>query len=191
MFHSVTFWVESAWLAVCLYWLATWSRVKPTIRSEGTGSRTLQIFLVCCFAVLMFGRSRMPAFLETQLVPRSTMAAAIGIAVCMAGALLAIVARSQLGGNWSAAVTIKQGHELIHTGPYALVRHPIYFGLLVAAAGTAIAYGQVRDWVALLVLTVAFRLKQLKEEQLLIESFGQQYRDYQQRVRSALIPFLL
>ncbi len=191
MFHGISFWIESVWLVICLYWLATSAGVKSTARREGAGSRTLQIVLLCGVAILMFTRWPLPGPLEGQLVAQTTASASIGLAICIIGAAIALTARSYLGGNWSAAVTIKQGHELIRSGPYAWVRHPIYFGLLIAAAGTAIAFGQVRDWVALLVLTLAFRLKQLKEEQLLIETFGQQYRAYRQAVRNAMIPFVL
>ena len=62
------------------------------------------------------------------------------------GLLFAVWAREHLGSNWSRSVTIKQGHELITTGPYAVVRHPIYTGILAGFLGTAIALSQVRGF---------------------------------------------
>ncbi len=59
------------------------------------------------------------------------------------------VARAWLGGNWSAEVTLKQGHELVRDGPYALVRHPIYTGVLLALTGTAVAVGNWRAIIGL------------------------------------------
>lgn len=61
----------------------------------------------------------------------------------MTGLLLALWSRFVLGRNWSAAVTVKQGHSLVRNGPYAIVRHPIYSGFLLALLGTAIARGTV------------------------------------------------
>lgn len=188
---GIRFWIEMVWLAICLNWIITALRVKPVFRKEGHATRFLQLSLLFLVAVLMFSQRPLPAFFEIQAVPRSTLSAIAGMALAVAGAAIAIAARHRLGGNWSATVTIKRGHELVRSGPYALVRHPIYFGLLICALGTAIALGQSRDLIALPVLVAAFRIKQLKEEQMLIETFGDQYREYRQAVRSAMIPFLL
>jgi len=97
-------------------------------------------------------------------------------------------ARVFLGANWSATVTIKQDHEIIRSGPYALVRHPIYSGLLLGMLGTAIAIGEMRGLVGLVFL--GWWLKLQTEEQFLVEQFGTQYLKYRQETK-ALIPFVL
>jgi protein-S-isoprenylcysteine O-methyltransferase Ste14 len=84
-------------------------------------------------------------------------------------------------------VTIKEGHELITGGPYAVVRHPIYTGLLVALTGTAMAIGELRALLAVAIASFAFWRKLLLEEQWMREQFGEQYQAYCRRV-SALLP---
>lgn len=129
--------------------------------------------------------------LDRRILPGAEGCALAGLMATAAGALVAIVARMYLGANWSGRATIKEGHELIRWGPYALVRHPIYSGLLLAAAGTAIASGEIRSLLALPALLAAFGLKIRAEERLLSEAMGESYLAYRQAVRSAIIPFVL
>jgi protein-S-isoprenylcysteine O-methyltransferase Ste14 len=102
-------------------------------------------------------------------------------------------ARVRLGSNWSAMVTVKQDHELILRGPYAVVRHPIYSGFLLALAGTAIAVGEIRAFIGLGVAFIGFFLKSAAEERFMREEFSEfsdEYARYSQRVKR-LIPFIL
>jgi protein-S-isoprenylcysteine O-methyltransferase Ste14 len=85
-------------------------------------------------------------------------------------------------------VTLKEGHELIRSGPYAYVRHPIYTGLLVALLGTAVACGELRALIGLAVVAAAFVRKLRIEERFMRESFPEQYARYSSEV-PALIPF--
>ena len=99
-----------------------------------------------------------------------------------------IVARcSGSCSNWSGRVTVKEGHELTVAGPYAIVRHPIYTGLLLAALGTGITIGEARCILGLALLILAFIAKIGQEEQLMLEIFPQAYPTYRLRVK-ALIP---
>ena len=82
------------------------------------------------------------------------------------------MARAWLGGNWSAEVTLKQGHELVRDGPYALVRHPIYTGVLVALIGTAVAVGNGRAIIGLALVAAGFVRKLVIEERFMSEQFG-------------------
>ena len=107
-----------------------------------------------------------------------------------AGLGFAVWARRCLGRNWSGIVTVKQGHELIRSGPYALVRHPIYTGLLLAILGTASAIGEWRGLIAFVLITAGFVLKLRIEEDFISETFGEQYARYRAEV-PALIPFIV
>lgn len=107
----------------------------------------------------------------------------------MAGVIFAIWARIALGTNWSGFVTVKQNHELIRSGPYALVRHPIYAGITVAVLGTAIFDGEMRGIVLIIATIPALLYKINLEEQFMTEQFGSEYVDYRETTKT-LVPFL-
>jgi len=113
----------------------------------------------------------------------------VGVALNFAGLLFTVWARVHLGRNWSGAVTLKQDHELITSGPYRIVRHPIYTGLLLAFAGLAVARGEWRSILGLVIMALSFWLKLRIEERLMVEQFGSAYETYRRRV-NALIPFV-
>lgn len=113
----------------------------------------------------------------------------LGAAVTLAGLLFAVWAREHLGRNWSSAVTIKHDHELITTGPYAVVRHPIYTGILAGFLGLAIAISQVRCFVVVVLIFLGFWAKFSIEEQWMRSQFGETYAGYVQRT-AALVPYL-
>jgi protein-S-isoprenylcysteine O-methyltransferase Ste14 len=112
------------------------------------------------------------------------------LALTLAGAGFAIWARAYLGRNWSAIVTIKEDHRMVRSGPYALVRHPIYSGFLLALLGSALALGEVRGLVAVALAFLAWWFKSRLEEQFMEQRFGAEYAVYKRRVK-ALIPFVL
>jgi protein-S-isoprenylcysteine O-methyltransferase Ste14 len=99
-------------------------------------------------------------------------------------------ARVHLGRNWSAVAAVKEGHELIISGPYRVARHPIYTGLLIAFVGVAVINGEWRAVLGVVVMVWAFWRKLRIEERLMLEQFGSEYQAYRQRV-AALIPFVL
>lgn len=92
-----------------------------------------------------------------------------------------IWARRTLGRNWSANVQIKQDHELITAGPYRFVRHPIYTALILMFAGNAIVVGDVRGIIAVVIVTLSFWRKYLKEEAFMRQEFGERYEQYRQK----------
>jgi len=113
-----------------------------------------------------------------------------GAAVTAGGLLFAVWARRHLGKNWSQAVMLKEGHELITSGPYALVRHPIYTGLLLAFVGCAVARGEWRGLLAVALVFVALWRKLRLEEKWMRAQFGESYEAYSRRV-AALVPHVI
>jgi protein-S-isoprenylcysteine O-methyltransferase Ste14 len=103
--------------------------------------------------------------------------------------LLAVWARRHLGRNWSAEVRIAVDHELVRTGPYRLLRHPIYTAMLGMFLGTAIASSQFHALLGLAALVVAYLRKTRLEDHILAQAFGADYNAYH-RHTWALVPLL-
>jgi protein-S-isoprenylcysteine O-methyltransferase Ste14 len=112
-----------------------------------------------------------------------------GFVLTVAGLGLALWARFDLGRNWSALVEMKEDHQLICGGPYAIVRHPIYSGFMMATLGTAIAAGEFHGLIAFVMILLAWGYKSRLEEKALIGQFGAKYVEYRRRVKG-LIPFV-
>jgi protein-S-isoprenylcysteine O-methyltransferase Ste14 len=116
--------------------------------------------------------------------------ASSGALLGLAGVAVIVRSRAELGPAWSLAPKADQGTELVTTGPYRLVRHPIYFGFLLFAMGEALAFG---SWPAVMIVlscmapTFAWRAR--AEETLLSRTFGDRYAAYRQRTRM-IIPYL-
>lgn len=180
------------WLALGIYWLLAAITAKRAARTQSPGSRFLQIVPEIVAFCLLFGRWEWwPAWLRWRLVPESSLAVAwLGLALTVAGIGFALWARLFLGRNWSGRVTIKEEHELIQSGPYALVRHPIYSGFLLAVLGTALVQGHVRSLLAFPFALLGWSFKLRLEESFMAQQFGNAYLEYKRRVK-ALVPFVV
>ena len=123
-----------------------------------------------------------PLFTPTLILGwASALLTAIGIG-------FAIWARVNLGRNWSSRPTVKEQHELVTTGPYAYVRHPIYSGIMLAALGTALVTSIFGIGV-LVFISITFALRMHKEEKIMLELFPEQYPEYQKHTKR-LVPFV-
>ena len=180
--------ILALWLAWALYWLISALSNTATARRESLASRLSYVLPALVAAVLIGGRHFHWAWLDARLWPRSLAAYWIGVALLAAGLAFSVWARVHLGRNWSGLVTVKEGHELIRTGPYAYVRHPIYTGLIVAVLGTAIASGTVRAMLGVAIVVALFLYKLRIEEAFMRETFPDQYPGYAASV-PRLIPF--
>jgi protein-S-isoprenylcysteine O-methyltransferase Ste14 len=128
--------------------------------------------------------------LKLRFFPSDLWIAYVGIALSFLGAGISIWARYCIGEYWSARVTLKEDHQLIRSGPYAYVRHPIYTGMLIACLGTALVVGEWRGVLAVGLLLAAHSRKALREEAMLTRAFGEQYTLYRQST-GFLFPRLL
>ena len=175
------------WAIFGWVWLIAWIRTKPTQERAPLSFRFLYGVPVAIASYLMFNDNAALRWGGAQFVPRTPLIQSAGILLTAAGIAFAIWARFYLGQNWSSAVSIKVGHQLIRTGPYQWVRHPIYSGLLVALLGTALARGKLISLVALPLFFLGFWTKSRMEEQFMRKTFGQEYEDYSQST-GALVP---
>ena len=179
--------VAILWLAWLAYWFVAARNVKATRRRESHASRLGHVLLSVLAAALLAFRGQPLHWLDERFLPDTVVAYWLGLLMVVAGLAFAVWARHDLGRNWSGTVTVKQDHELIRSGPYRLVRHPIYTGLLLAILGTAIAFGEWRGLLAFALLTGSLLLKLRVEERFMSESFPKEYARYRAEV-PALIP---
>lgn len=178
--------IEYPWEAVGLVWLAAGAFTKRTVRSQAVGIRIFYL------ALIALGFTLLSSYLAQGWLGRRFLTAnqsldVAGLVVTIAGCAFAIWARLALGSNWSGKATVKANHELVTSGPYAVARHPIYTGLLLAVVGTALAEGEWHGLLACVLILLAFIVKMSQEERLMMQTFPAAYPAYRLRVK-ALIP---
>lgn len=178
----------TAWIAFGMYWFVSAFQVKKALRSESLPTRIFYLALVY-FTVFLAVRAGVHHGYFWHAPSRFSLRFFVGAILLLAGLGFAVWARVHLGEYWSGRVQLKEGHRLIRTGPYQLVRHPIYTGILTGFLGTVVAVGNERGMVGFLLLTVLFVLKSRREERLMISAFGEEYIEYRKHV-PAFVPFL-
>lgn len=125
-----------------------------------------------------------PRLLHTGPMPQW-----LGVGLCLAGFAFAFWARWHLGRNWGMPMSLRQGHELVTSGPYTYVRHPIYTGIMLAMIGSAVTLGLF--WLALFALYFVFFIFSARtEEKMMLAQFPDAYPAYRRRTKM-LIPFVL
>ena len=176
------------WLAWAALWTVAAFTTKATRWQESLGSRARHDipFLICI--VLLTVPGALPAILRTRFLPMGSQLALFGSLVVAAGLGLAVWARWHLGQNWSSTVTLKEGHTLVQSGPYRIIRHPIYTGLLLALIGTAAAIDEWRGAIAIACAFIGVGWKIRVEEERMRRTFPQ-YEQYR-KATSALVPLL-
>jgi protein-S-isoprenylcysteine O-methyltransferase Ste14 len=178
------------WLMWALYWRIQSRSVKTNVWAESVRSRLMHV-VPMVVAVLLLILPALPVLgLDQRFLPWSLAIFWVGFLLAAAGLLFTVWARRHLATNWSGDVTLKADHELIMSGPYALVRHPIYSGLLLGFVGSAVALGEWRGIVAVVLVGMAQWRKLRMEERGMRQLFGERYLSYERRV-SALIPFVV
>lgn len=179
----------AVWVAFVIYWLIKAFNTKKTQRLEPAVSRILRA-LTIIVAIVLLSTTWIPLpWLYRPLWRQGFWSFWLGAALTVSGLLFAVWAREHLGRNWSRSVTIKQDHELITTGPYAVLRHPIYTGILTGLLGLAIALSEARGFVVFVLFFLVFWAKFRMEEQWMRSQFGETYARYVHRT-AALVPYL-
>jgi protein-S-isoprenylcysteine O-methyltransferase Ste14 len=177
------------WAVFGVLWFLPAIFGKRTLKQQTPGSRILQLVWLVAAYVLFANQDLGWDLLNRRIVPAGMRATAAGYGLLAAGMLFALWARVFLGRNWSSNVTLKQNHTLVRSGPYRIVRHPIYTGLLVALLGTAIALGPLRCFLGVVLAAIAWKYKSITEETFMVQQFGDQYRAYQTEVKG-LVPYI-
>lgn len=178
------------WAGFFIYWwtsaLLNWTPFKRAPSRFGF----LTTMAVPAGVILVAFALVAPDLYTARVLPGLLPVAITGLLVTILGIGFAVWARVHLGKNWSSRPAIHENHTITRTGPYAIVRHPIYTGILTGILGTAIATGALLAFVTLFVIFVLFLIKIRMKEQFLLEEFGEDYERYRGEVR-ALVPWLL
>ena len=174
-FSSSRQWINALWILFGMYWLASALKRKKTKQRETRGQRFMYTLLLVAASWLLVRPEARYGWLGTRFIPANPGVECIGVLLTAAGVAIALWARWHLGANWSGVVTLKEGHELIRTGPYRAIRHPIYTGILLALLGTVVATGEVRGLVAVTIAWLSFYWKARREESFLTQEFGEKF----------------
>jgi len=169
-----------------IYWSIAAKDSKPTQTSESKWSRRLHLALVNGGVLLLI--LPVPG-LTRRFLPESHLVVAAGLVIEAAFVLLAVWARRSLGSNWSGEVRVAAGHQLIRSGPYRLIRHPIYTAVLGMYCGVAIVSGEIHAPIALVIVSLAYWRKIRMEERAMSATFGADHEAYR-RDTWALVPYL-
>lgn len=175
------------WLAFFVVWMVAALRTKRAIERVSLPRRLYYTIPVVLGFYCLFSSDIEIPWLQHRFLPRTPAMAISATVITAAGLAFAIWARIHLGRNWSSAVSIKEQHQLIRSGPYRFVRHPIYTGMILATLGTALANGKVRGALGVLLVWFGFLVKSRMEEQFMARTFGLEYEDYR-RTTGALFP---
>ena len=179
-FSSSRQWIDALWFLFGVYWLVSALKRKKTKQRETWLQRFAYMLpLVMGFYLLSRPQAHY-GWLGNRFLPAGPFGEWLGILLTAAGIGIAFWARWHLGTNWSGVVTLKEGHELIRTGPYRTIRHPIYTGILLALLGTAITFGEVRALLTVVIVWLSFYVKARREESFLSQEFGPGFAEHKQ-----------
>jgi protein-S-isoprenylcysteine O-methyltransferase Ste14 len=185
--------IQPLWISIALfcgfslYWTYAARNSAPVERAEHWASTAIHQLLFNGAIIFLF--FRIPG-LTGRWLPQVPALVFVGIAIQAAAIALAIWARRHLGSNWSAAVVAKVDHQLVRSGPYKMIRHPIYTAMLGNHIGVALASGEWHAAVAVVMLALAYVRKIHLEEQIMHRVFGGEHDAYRQQ-SWALIPWVL
>jgi len=175
-----------------VWWLTWWMAARwssENVSGAGKGRQIPYRILTIAGVILFFGLYQHDFRSEVVLWDTSRTVAWVLVGVTCAGLGFTWWARIHLGRFWSANVNRKADHRVVDSGPYAIVRHPIYTGIILATMATAVMRGTVLGWLGMALLTAGWYVKARLEERFLREQLGEAYARYAKRV-PMLIPFL-
>ena len=186
--------VRLLWLAFILCWLvlALFNKKASRGTPAWSGLRLRLIIIICVIILVRFHRHAVVGFFaavnRSWLLHPDIALQWLGVVLCLAGFGFAVWARVHIGRNWGMPMSLREGHELVTSGPYACVRHPIYSGLMLAMIGSAFTAGLL--WLlGLVVYFIYFIFAARSEEKTMLTQFPDAYPAYRRRTKM-LIPFV-
>ena len=182
--HVVDIVIFVCWVAFWIYWLAA----SVGVKSGRFGWRRFAGARVAIILIVLL-LLRLRVFKNDHSVTGNPWLQGIGLVIFLLGLALAIWARIYLGRNWGMPMTEKKDPELVTTGPYSTVRHPIYTGIILALIGTTVAVSLY--WLVAVILAGGYFLySATREERYMAGVFPDTYPRYKQATKM-LIPFIV
>jgi protein-S-isoprenylcysteine O-methyltransferase Ste14 len=164
-----------AWAGLALYWSTPGKSARS---AEFKLYRLLRLIILAATFTLLFWPTAGIGFLGHRFIRASSAVALAGFVVALSGMALSVWARIHLGHYWSDKVVLQFNHRLIRSGPYTWMRHPIYSGVLLAVAGTALVVGEWRGVLAFTILLANYAVKAKREDQILACEFGDAFAEH-------------
>lgn len=181
--------LRTVWFVWWISWMAAAVWTDRAVKRPPRRSQIIYRLLAAAGAILLFGLYRHDVSSERVLWHTPSALAWVMVAVGCIGLLFTWWARIHLGRLWSSSVGRKANHRVVDTGPYGIVRHPIYTGITLASLATAAVRGTLAAWGGVVVMTLGWYVKARMEEEFLCEELGAEvYRAYARRV-PMLVPF--
>ncbi len=192
--------IRILWAAFGIYWfvVARWqTQAKSPEESTGAENKvsdapSARVFHHACLVaafILLFAPKIGVSALDGRFLPRTPPLEIAGLILTVAGLALAVWARGHLAENWSSRVRIRVGHELIRTGPYAHLRHPIYSGVLLGVIGSALVVDRWRALISVALVLISYSIKGRREDAVLAREFGDSWSEHR-RHAGFLLPRL-
>src|SRR3954464_4685400 len=156
--------IALCWGVFFIVWVLAAIFTKRTVYRESGAQRLRYMLPIIIGWFLLFRGWRLPSPLNPQLIPQTDAVLVFAAILCVCGVAFCLWARAVLGRNWSGTVTLKENHELIVRGPYRLVRHPIYTGLLAMLVATWMEQSHIAGMIGLVLTFLSFWIKLGQEE---------------------------
>jgi len=179
------------WVLFWIYWLVSAFGAKRSVPNRGYWRRQLgiRLLVIVLLVVLLRAHAFRHFARDGERLAFDPVLQDAGVFVAALGMAFAVWARVNLGANWGVPMTMRAEPELVKTGPYRLVRHPIYTGILFALLGTAPVVGGV--WIVAFVLCgIYFVFSAIQEEKLMTREFPEQYPEYRKHTKM-FIPYVV
>jgi len=177
------------WIVLFAIWFIGQFGNKKTLEQPQIGLYLVTTLLIGAGFMFLFWQRAFNA-LNVQLTPQTAIFGIIGVALTAISVLFAIWARFSLGRNWSGnTATVKQDHALITSGPYRLVRHPIYTGFIFGMLGTALTIGTTTAYLGVVLFCVAAAIRMQIEEKVMETKFPKDYPAYK-KTSKRIVPWV-
>jgi len=181
--------IQICWFILFIFWVISSVGAKKNLQGNKQKlSSSLRLILITVSVSIIFNITGLRQLIKYPILSFTPFVQTIGVFICASGIAFAIWAKIHLGKNWGMPMAIKENPELIATGPYYFIRHPIYTGILIAAFGSMVTVGFM--WLVwFIIFLVSFTYSARKEEKNMLLQFPEEYRDYMNRTKM-FIPFI-